>query len=381
MIMAEPDQRKTKTQLIVELDALRAHVATLEEQAVSYRGLFERAVEGIFHSNPEGRFTEVNPALVRMLGYTTAEEVHALWLPDDLYIDPTQRETLRQRYEAIGVADGVELQWKKQNGEPLIVSLHARTICDTTGHVVGYEGMVLDITARKRAEAALQDLSYKLLETQESERRHLARELHDEMMQTLTALQINLDLLASGSASTPKRLTESRALVDDLVDQVRTLSLELRPAVLDEVGLVAALDWYCKHQVPRLGLGAHFTSDPLPKQPYPAIETAYFRVVQEAVTNAAKHATAQQVWITLQQRDNALLLTIRDDGTGFDVVAIRQRTAQGVGFGLRGMEERVRLIGGQLDICSTPGHGTEIRARVPLGESVVVPVGTGGVEG
>lgn len=126
-----------------------------QEPVLHNCSLFEHALEGIFRSTPAGRFTAVNPALVRILGYESAEEVLALTLPDDLYVDPTQRAHLRAAYEAAGVLEGVEVHWKKRGGEHIIVSLYARTIRDAHGTVIGYEGMVLDITERKRMEEVL----------------------------------------------------------------------------------------------------------------------------------------------------------------------------------------------------------------------------------
>jgi len=128
---------------------------TARESADHYRSLFEHALEGIFRSTPEGRFVEVNPALVRLLGYESIEEVLALTLPDDLYVDLVQRERLRATYEAAGVVEGEELLWKKKSGGHIIVSLYARAIRDRRGRIVCYEGLVLDVTARKRAEEAL----------------------------------------------------------------------------------------------------------------------------------------------------------------------------------------------------------------------------------
>ncbi|HEV8715863.1 MAG TPA: PAS domain S-box protein [Candidatus Binatia bacterium] len=128
---------------------------TPADGADHYRSFFVHALEGLFRSTPEGRFTEVNPALVRMLGYRSAEEVLALHIPDDLYVDPAQRERLRANYESTGVIQGVEVLWKKKNGEPLVVSLHASVLRDARGRLLGYEGLVLDITDRKRAEEAL----------------------------------------------------------------------------------------------------------------------------------------------------------------------------------------------------------------------------------
>ncbi len=130
-------------------------VETFPGGADRYRSFFEHALEGLFRSTPEGRFVEVNPALVRMLGYRSAEEVLALKIPDDLYIDPAQREQLRANYESIGVVQGAELLWKKKSGEHLVVSLYARVLRDSRGRLSGYEGLVLDVTERKRSEEGL----------------------------------------------------------------------------------------------------------------------------------------------------------------------------------------------------------------------------------
>jgi PAS domain S-box-containing protein len=130
-------------------------VKTPSDGATRYRSFFEQALEGLFRSTPEGRFTEVNPALVRMLGYRSAEEVLALRLPEDVYVDPQQRELLRARYEVDGAVQGEDLLWKKKNGEHFVVSLHASVLRDAHGKVLGYEGLVLDVTERKRSEEAL----------------------------------------------------------------------------------------------------------------------------------------------------------------------------------------------------------------------------------
>ena len=130
-----------------------------------YQQLVTHTRVGIFRSTPQGRFTDVNPALVQMLGYASATEVLALTLPGELYVDPTQRAWLRATYEASGVLDGVEVRWKKKDGDPITVGLYARALRDARGRVTGYEGMVVDVTARLRAEEALRhsEERYRLL--------------------------------------------------------------------------------------------------------------------------------------------------------------------------------------------------------------------------
>jgi two-component system sensor histidine kinase UhpB len=230
------------------------------------------------------------------------------------------------------------------------------------------EDLRIGMTERKRAEEALHALSHQLLQAQEKERREIARELHDEIGQALTALKINLDSVHTNAvvSDSTARLTDSLSIVSRLLQQVRDLSLDLRPSMLDDLGLVAALRWYVDRQAQRMGFTAEFVAGPLEPRPSPAIETVCFRIAQEAVTNMARHAQAQRVRIELRHESHTLLLRIRDDGVGFDVQAAQERALSMGSMGLRGMHERVQLVGGRIETISAPGSGTEIRATFPL---------------
>jgi signal transduction histidine kinase len=215
----------------------------------------------------------------------------------------------------------------------------------------------------------LRALSRQLIEAQETERRSLARELHDEIGQVLTAVKTNLQTiqLAPEPAVLASRLKESLGIVDRALRQVRDLSLNLRPSLLDDFGLVAALEWYVDRQAERSGCAIEFVSD-LPDTRYaPDIETACFRVAQAALTNVTRHAQASHVRVEVRESSSAsgreLLLIVRDDGAGFDVRSALERAVRGDSMGLLGMQERLALVGGQLDIDSAPGYGTDIRAR------------------
>ena len=217
----------------------------------------------------------------------------------------------------------------------------------------------------------LQTLSRKLMEVQEVERRHIARELHDEIGQVLTAVKISLQTIQRLPEASPvaSHLDESVNIASQALQQVRNLSLDLRPSMLDDLGLVAALRWYVDRVGRRTGLVAHFVSDPLSERLPPEIENACFRIAQEALNNVAKHAKASSVTVELRQTDHSLTLSVRDDGLGLDVVAARERASGGQSFGLLGMQERVLLVGGEIEITSAPGAGTEILAQFPLRRS------------
>ena len=228
------------------------------------------------------------------------------------------------------------------------------------------EQLTQEITARRQAEEGLHTLSRQVLDAQESERRRLARELHDEIGQALTALKFNLHAAQRQPDTLKTRLDDSLGIVDYTLQQVRNLSLDLRPSMLDELGLVAAVNWYMGRQAERGGFTAHIKADTLPPDLCPTIATTCFRVVQEAVTNVIRHAHAEDIWIDLQQTATTVTLTLRDNGGGFDVPAAQERAALGASMGLPGMQERVRLVGGQMRIDSAPGQGTEIYVDLPL---------------
>ncbi|NOT53898.1 MAG: response regulator [Deltaproteobacteria bacterium] len=222
-----------------------------------------------------------------------------------------------------------------------------------------------EIAARRQAEEGLHTLSRQVLDAQESERRRLARELHDEIGQALTAIKFNLHAAQRQPETFKTRFEDSLGIVDYTLQQVRNLSFDLRPAMLDELGLVAAVNWYMGRQSERGGFTAHLTVDPPSPTLGPTIATTCFRVVQEAVTNVIRHAHAKDVWIDLQQTATTVALTLRDNGKGFDVPAAQERAALGASMGLPGMHERIRLAGGQIQITSAPGQGTTIHVDLP----------------
>jgi PAS domain S-box-containing protein len=214
-------------------------------------------------------------------------------------------------------------------------------------------------------------LSAKLVEAQETERRMIARELHDEIGQVLSAVNANLHAiqLSNDRVTQDTRLRESINLVDDALVRVRDLSLDLRPSLLDDFGLVAALEWLVEQQAGRSGFAAKFISEPRHMRFSSSLETTVFRVAQIALTNIVRHARAQHVHVELRQGDAELELVVRDDGPGFDVHKALEDASRGATLGLASMQERVRLAGGQVEIKAAPGQGTEIRARFPTNES------------
>jgi signal transduction histidine kinase len=212
--------------------------------------------------------------------------------------------------------------------------------------------------ARERREQ-LQVLSHKLIQAQEAERHAIARELHDDFGQVLTAIKLNLKRRQIDAG-------DSIALVDGALARMRDLAQDLRPPLLDDLGLEASVTWYVEREAKRAGLQYDLQLDPLAARPPLTVETTCFRVAQEALTNVVRHAQARGVKVELHIAAGVLELGIFDDGRGFDVAAARRRASRGESQGLLNMQERVALAGGELAIDSAAGRGTAIRARFPL---------------
>ena len=210
----------------------------------------------------------------------------------------------------------------------------------------------------------LEALSRRLVEVQEQERRHLALELHDEIGQHLTGLKLALEALSSAPPETAgDKLRAAGALVEEVLARVRELSFDLRPALLDHLGLLPALRWLVERYTGCTGLTVNFQCAGLEQRFAPELETAAYRVVQEALTNVARHArvgtAAVRVWLDAA----TLFVQVEDEGLGFDPGAV---LASNRSNGLPGLQERLRLLGGQLAIESAPGCGTHLLAELPL---------------
>jgi len=219
-----------------------------------------------------------------------------------------------------------------------------------------------------RAQERLRQLSHRLLQAQETERRHVARDLHDEIGQALTALKLNLREVQSLSETDQamNMIVDSMQITDQLIQHIRNLALDLRPSLLDELGLVSAIQWYVNRQSERAGWTVDYAIQEFEHRPSPEIEITCFRVLQEALTNTARHAKATHVGVTLSQREDSVELHIRDNGVGFDVEEGRARARSGNSIGLLGMEERVLLAGGSIEVQSQPHDGTTVLVRFPI---------------
>lgn len=232
-----------------------------------------------------------------------------------------------------------------------------------------------EVQERKRAEAALVLSQNELREVaaigssaREQEMRRISRELHDELAQTLATLRIETDRLREsvaaydGGAQTAYTLTDMRVLLDEAVASTRRIASDLRPLVLDDLGLVPAVQWLVQSFTQRHGIACELSVEPAGLELDEPYATATFRILQESLTNVGRHARASRVDVRIAREHERVVLTVRDDGVGFDPAQPRKSAS----FGLAGLRERAYLVEGELKIESSPGHGTTIEVRIPL---------------
>jgi PAS domain S-box-containing protein len=362
-----------------DISARKQAEAALRESERTYSLLAESSLTGIYVVQ-DGRLVYANPRLADILGYVQTELIHAdvmtLIFPDDR---PQVAELITNRLASDAPGESYHVRGMTKNGTP--VSLKKSCVRIEFQGRPAILGNVVDITQEKQMERKLlastkqlRNLSKQLLTIQEQERKYVASELHDSVGQYLNTALFGLQQLTarhSQSGELPSNVTASISnlisLLQEAIQEVRRLSTDLRPPTLDDLGIVATVNWFCrKFQsiYPGIAIEQHIDieEDEIPE----SLKIVLFRILQEALNNVAKHAKARQTRVALALSDAQIEFRIEDDGRGFDVAKTFAAAWLDRGIGLVGMRERVRLSGGGFSIESEPGRGTRICARWPL---------------
>jgi PAS domain S-box-containing protein len=345
-----------------------------------YAELVDQALEGIMVRKPTGEILFANDMLCSMLGYSQAE---LLCMSIRDIVVPEDADTIEQVQQlSKGSSLRLEKRMHHKDGGDVHVQVSARRLSDGN-----FQSTIQDVSERKQAEARagvymdeLRFMSRRLLEAHENERRAIARELHDEVGQALTATNIKLQELARQAGTGPMATSaaEAAAIVAQLLQQVRQLSLNLHPSVLDDLGLVAAFRWCVRTRASNDGIEVVLdVPEDLPRFPT-LTENTLFRVFQEALSNVLRHAQAHKLAVSLKYEDGSLRLLVQDDGRGFDPETARTHAMTGTSLGVIGMQERVRLAGGEIVIESKPGAGTQIRVTLSASPRETADAGVGG---
>jgi PAS domain S-box-containing protein len=356
---------------IVERKQAEESLRKAEER---FRTVFENTIVGLYRTTPDGRILLANPALVKMMGCKSFKELAKLNLEKGGFDPSTPRSIFKQRIEKEGKVIGLESVWLRPDGTKLFVSESAFAVRDNSGNTLYYEGTAQNISERKKAEEKLllyqqqlRSLASQLSLAEERLRRRIATELHDHISQNLAISKMKLDALAdSAKPETAKLLKEVTELIARTIDVTRSLTFEMSPPVLYEIGFEAAVGWLVRQTRQRFGLDVEFTDDGKPKSLSTDIRVLLFQAVRELLVNIVKHARAGKAKISSRKGRGCVRITVEDDGVGFDASSISARDYTKGGFGLFNIRERLDHIGGSVNIHSRPKHGTRVTLIVPI---------------
>jgi len=350
-----------------KLRGIRVALRTSQE---SYEELFTNASDAIWVHDLGGKIVIANRACEKVTGYSPDEIIgknvvefmsrEALVVAREIRTKLMKGQAIDQRYDQRII---------KKDGTEAIVELFTRLI-RADGKPIGFQNIGRDVTIERRLRDNLRLQIHKTLMAQEEERKRIARELHDDIAQSILLLSRQLDILISKNDSKiPKasiiELEHIENIANDAYKSLQRYARDLRPSILDQMGLVAALNWLTEELGKELSIKTSVKSDKLPPLPS-AVELAMFRIAQETLNNIRKHAQASVVNITVQILSNNLKMSITDNGKGFSTSRLTGDLAKEGKLGVLGMEERARLIGGNLQIKSEPGKGTTVIARAPI---------------
>jgi PAS domain S-box-containing protein len=356
----------------LNIDVQKRAEAALRISEERFRRIFENANTGIAATDKRGRVIYFNEAFRTMLGFD-AETLHQRNFADFTVPEDFAKETVLFEAVLAGQRDKYQLEKRyiSSQGKIIWVDLFVSILRDQDGEIINFIGVASDITERKESVLALADSRQQLRalaayqeEMLELERKHIAREVHDELGQLLTALKMDLSLVRLRFGENRPLLTmveEMRVLVESTINVVRQVASNLRPAALDH-GLAPAIEWLADDFARRWSIPCTVEANEIEIVLKDVQSTAVFRIVQESLTNVARHAQAGEVVISLHESAQCLQVVVKDDGLGFDTQALGKSRR----FGLIGMRERVLALGGTLHIDSSPGRGCAVIIKLPL---------------
>ena len=344
----------------------RLHVLQAGEER--HRFILQTAMDGFLLVDAQGRLVEVNETYCRMSGYG-AQELLSMRITDLEMKEPVDPAAARMLKIMTQGFDRFESRHRRKDGSVFVVEVNVQYWPNDGGRFVIF---IQEITERKLAEQKLLHLQQELHGLSkaahaalEAERRRTARELHDELGQSLTALKMDLESMRAGLTSHPeleRRAQAMHVMLDSTIAATRRIAADLRPLMLDDLGLAAALDWLTQNFSKLTGIATDLVIDETVAQVPEPIASALYRITQESLTNVTKYAQATTVEVRLERNGEWVQLLVRDNGRGIRAADHNKRGA----FGLLGMRERVMLLSGEIVIGGEPGRGSQVCARIPL---------------
>ena len=371
----------TNQALQIEIEERKQVESALRESETKYRIVADNTYDWEWWLSPEGRFVYVSSSCKEITGYDPEEFLKDPDLIFRIICAEDKPIFMNHQNEVDNNQTGGEVEFRivRPDRSHRWIFHACQAVFDDHGNFLGHRGSNRDITERKLAQEALQQseeqlryLSSQLLSAEEKERKRIARELHDGIGQSLTAIKFRVEnMLQQMNRSKAKRIAKPLEaiipLIQQSIEESRRIQMDLRPSILDDLGILATLSWFCREfQITYSRISIEKLMDINEDEVPDSLKTVIYRISQEALNNVAKHSKADLVHLALRKSDGKIELAIRDNGQGFDLNQIRPRKASERGLGLTSMRERTELSGGTFEIESAPGGGTIIRASWTL---------------
>jgi two-component system sensor histidine kinase DegS len=360
-------EKERRREVISRLESVEQELLSSEQK---YQYLFDNASDAMWVHDLEGNFQYGNNAFQKLSGYTLEEWVN-LNITDFLTSESLAfaREIRRKLLAGEQLEQPYEQQFFRKDGAKRVVKMATSPII-SDGKVSGFEHVARDVTEEKQLQENMRFYIQQVTRAQEDERKRIARELHDDVSQALLLLMQRLDLLMSStkpklSYKLRENLESLRGQAIEVLESLRRCAQDLRPRILDDLGLLAALEWITEDMATNFGMDASVEVVGM-EQALPAeTQLLLFRIGQEALSNVRRHAGASKAVVRLESDSTKIKMTVCDDGRGFEVPE-RMGDLAGIGkLGLAGMQERARLLGGSLKVESSPGKGTKVIVELP----------------
>ncbi|MBN2374128.1 PAS domain-containing protein, partial [bacterium] len=339
---------------------------------IRYKTLVDNLPQIVYSASPENKFDIkfISPHIDTFCGYKE-EEFYSSPETFKKIIHPDDREDIINK--AKNINQNILLNYRiihKDSNKRYYVIDHSIPVKEDN-KIIAIDGIIVDITNEIRAKQRLEALARELINTQEKERQRIAKELHDELGQALSTIKINLSLLEknldSDSSKAEATIKQTYNILDMLILDLKRISLDLRPSMLDDLGLDTTLQWYIKEFKERTKMEVEYSISGIKKRLPSNTEIALYRIVQEALTNIVKHSSANKVKISIRKDKKNIKVNIEDNGRGFSVENAFNPETRGISFGIMGMQERVKDLGGDFKITSKETKGTTLSLSVPFG--------------
>jgi PAS domain S-box-containing protein len=368
--LADVKQRKNDRKAWPELKKeVVEHQKVREQISIAYDAL-NSATSGIIITDSDLRIRFSNPACLRMFKYDTLSDIIGKNAINLFFAEKNKKSAETKSIVQQSKEKSQELVVQRTDGTALPVEVFISEVTDSEGTVVGKMASFIDISARKKTEAVLREISRKILDSQENERKLVAQEIHDSISGDLAAIKLSLEEKLSKMKGDPPDDTISLekiiSMIEDTIQETRRISARLRPSMLDDLGLLPTVDWFCREfekNYPEIRVVRRFKveEDDVADQ----AKVVVYRILQEAMNNVAKHSEADRVHISIVKFGNELKLKVQDNGCGFDFETISSNPSPMSGYGLSNMRDRAEICGGKLEVTSKPGAGTTIELILP----------------